>query len=955
MLWAKFNSNGQYIGQATVGSEPFAGTDNFQIFAVFEGVNLSNYGSASIKFYKPDLNNSSVISLPMVKKTGVTAISFEGTTNDYFTQGESYSGFYFDFQDYVTDGTEEILDTSGLWRAVITLMSVRDLTLRNVVGSVTFSVGNGNESENSNDANIEALLNQIYNLVGTKLDIISPDYVKTVNEENIFSFLFEDAYNIGDIILNRYDHKLYVLDSNKEPVATGLQLKYVAILDELFFGDINNYVFRLFVDVNKDIHIESDNISVTFNEANGLLSVVSTSFKWNNEQIATEEFVEDRIVTVVDTTSAGLFSTTQLEKLKKVNAIIASVRSETVSEYIEDENKYFIKVGEDYSNDVLTQMRFERMNKPTVTPGDGSTTLQREYILVNVHTRAWVRRTDNNISFYSKNQTDTKFYNKNEIDTNIYTKIQANGIFASSIVMSDEGDYILQLLNNDGQVLASINLPLEQIIVDGTYDDTTEEIILTLDNGNTIRIPVHDLVEGLATTEDVENRCNKIIVMTNSPQTFAGNNLTYLLTPNVRILYNNVYYEKAYDDGTTIRFISVYETSDTSNGYQQLEQPIIVLNKNTGVAASGQLTKTFYNKAQTDAKFYNKTESNSLLALKADKTGPLPFLPVGDTNFVGDDIENNNLINKAFCIVHRGIYYLCCFYQHGLSGGGFDYTFEIEEIGGKSRFAFESLPGIDLSDKHWYDLISFTYQDNYALEKGILPEIDVTNITIQDLLDNYQVVNKLFIANNNGARYITGIDEVNNWYRVFIRYATYSDIRYATLNGNNLDFSTMSFSDLINLTTRDAPEMTSHKTITLSSNSTDTQYPSAKSVFDFVNSKLTSALFYQGSKTVAQLNALDKTVLKTGFFYNVTDDGVLTYNGTELEVMAGDNVCWIENSGWDKMTMDLSVYDDKFIAAGFFEVQNYNENTGEISLVYSSDLYDMTYNDNTGILTIDAN
>ena len=55
------------------------------------------------------------------------------------------------------------------------------------------------------------------------------------------------------------------------------------------------------------------------------------------------------------------------------------------------------------------------------------------------------------------------------------------------------------------------------------------------------------------------------------------------------------------------------------------------------------------------------------------------------------------------------------------------------------------------------------------------------------------------------------------------------------------------------------------------------------------------------------------------------------------------------------MTMDLSVYDDKFIAAGFFEVQNYNENTGEISLVYSSDLYDMTYNDNTGILTIDAN
>ena len=53
--------------------------------------------------------------------------------------------------------------------------------------------------------------------------------------------------------------------------------------------------------------------------------------------------------------------------------------------------------------------------------------------------------------------------------------------------------------------------------------------------------------------------------------------------------------------------------------------------------------------------------------------------------------------------------------------------------------------------------------------------------------------------------------------------------------------------------------------------------------------------------------------------------------------------------------MDLSAYDDKFIAAGFFEVQNYDEDNGTITFVYASDLYSMSYDSNTGIMTIEAN
>ena len=164
-------------------------------------------------------------------------------------------------------------------------------------------------------------------------------------------------------------------------------------------------------------------------------------------------------------------------------------------------------------------------------------------------------------------------------------------------------------------------------------------------------------------------------------------------------------------------------------------------------------------------------------------------------------------------------------------------------------------------------------------------------------------------------------------------------------------------------------EETKNKVTSLSSGSTNTQYPSAKCVYDNlqlkadksdtytkseIDTKLTSMLVYKGTLTVTELNALSPslTTTQTGWFYNVSDSGVL--NAGNVEVLAGDNVAWTGTT-WDKVTMDLSAYDDKFIAAGFFEVQNYNETSGEITFVYASDLYSMSYSSDTGILTIQAN
>ncbi len=118
-----------------------------------------------------------------------------------------------------------------------------------------------------------------------------------------------------------------------------------------------------------------------------------------------------------------------------------------------------------------------------------------------------------------------------------------------------------------------------------------------------------------------------------------------------------------------------------------------------------------------------------------------------------------------------------------------------------------------------------------------------------------------------------------------------------------------------------------------------------------VDTLFSSTLRYRGTLSVAEINALDVSTIKIGDFYNVSDGGVLIVGN--IEVMAGDNVAWTGNS-WDKLTMDLTIYDDKFISAGFFEVQNYDEDTGNITFVYASDLYDMSYSEDTGVLTIEA-
>ena len=75
--------------------------------------------------------------------------------------------------------------------------------------------------------------------------------------------------------------------------------------------------------------------------------------------------------------------------------------------------------------------------------------------------------------------------------------------YAASIRLTiDSSTYVVtaQLYNIDGDALGNpqtIDLPLESVVVGGSYNAQTKQVVLTLQSGDTVAFSVADLVDGL--------------------------------------------------------------------------------------------------------------------------------------------------------------------------------------------------------------------------------------------------------------------------------------------------------------------------------------------------------------------------------------------------------------------------------------------------------------------------
>ena len=156
------------------------------------------------------------------------------------------------------------------------------------------------------------------------------------------------------------------------------------------------------------------------------------------------------------------------------------------------------------------------------------------------------------------------------------------------------------------------------LYIDGNHD--LHIILANTSDGQTGEIVFPHDIDGTATTKGyVDARVDKIIVLDSISGNMSADDYNL---PNVRILYNNYYYEKSFKVGNIIYFLRTKVSSSVSGDATMAYQHAITVNtaNNGAIAQENSTFGTFYTKSQTDTKFYNKTETDALLADKVDKT-----------------------------------------------------------------------------------------------------------------------------------------------------------------------------------------------------------------------------------------------------------------------------------------------------------------------------------------------
>lgn len=341
---------------------------------------------------------------------------------------------------------------------------------------------------------------------------------------------------------------------------------------------------------------------------------------------------------------------------------------------------------------------------------------------------------------------------KEQITTNqnnIATLTAESGASIDLVLNSSDFKLYAVLKNKAGTTISTstvIDLPLESVVVSGSYDAVNKKVILTLQNGSTIEFSVADLIDGL------QPEINVIDIIQPSGGTGA-------FTPQV---YNTInkytmfrwYYE--YGSSTQIYLRCVNDGSDSSSmifegrwGEPFGDGEIIV---RIGIDNTPNLYGNYnYEVNYYYGSVYTKTETDTLLNGKVNKS-QIGYVELGITGTSGT-LTNDEFteVQKPYCIIKRGNQ---VYYKHQITTTG---------------ITFRQIPIVSSGGNNYKQI------NNYYIE-----------ITIS----------------------------TQGWSYGYFNYSFYTKDDTDTLLS--------------------AKENISNKVVSISSSSTDDEYPSAKCVYDIV-------------------------------------------------------------------------------------------------------------------------
>ena len=280
-------------------------------------------------------------------------------------------------------------------------------------------------------------------------------------------------------------------------------------------------------------------------------------------------------------------------------------------------------------------------NKPTIpTVGSGILTIQKN---------------SSNIDTFSANATANKTINITVPTTAAdVSALPASTKYGASISVSiDSTDYKITttLKDQDGNTLGTaqvIDLPLESVVVSGSFDSTNKKIVLTLENGNTIDIPVGDLVAGLQTEITSSSKLASDLVddtgQTNKFMTSAEKTKLSGIAAGAEVNVQSDWNQTTTTADDYIKNKPTLAAVATSGSYNDLSnKPTIptVNNATLTIQKNGTTVKTFTANAST-----NVTANITVPTKTSDITNDSNFVASGDLATVATSGSYNDLTNK---------------------------------------------------------------------------------------------------------------------------------------------------------------------------------------------------------------------------------------------------------------------------------------------------------------------
>lgn len=196
-----------------------------------------------------------------------------------------------------------------------------------------------------------------------------------------------------------------------------------------------------------------------------------------------------------------------------------------------------------------------------------------------------------------------------------------------------------------------IDLPLESVVVNASYDSTTKEIVLTLQNGNTVRFSVADLVSGLVSDTDYATLSKGGVIK-------LGN--TFGIAPNGAAAAGSKTYTE-YQRLTNYDFIGKGTLENVIAGKQLINKTKLdesqATQDTTIEALQAENTKLKQQIAQDRATYPTTTGSGENITLS--KTAEMEFiqppLPRGNSEQVQYSGKNKFGISSNFPITKNGL------------------------------------------------------------------------------------------------------------------------------------------------------------------------------------------------------------------------------------------------------------------------------------------------------------